>query len=105
MDCSLLVSAREIGVRIALGAIPSDVLAQVIRQGSRPIVVGVALGLAGALALARVLEGMLFGVTASDLVTFVGAVASLGAVAVLACFVPALRASRITGIGGNINFA
>jgi putative ABC transport system permease protein len=86
---------REIGVRMALGATPSGVLALIVRQGSRPVVVGMVLGLAGAFALTRVLEGMLFGVTASDPLTFVGGVVVLSAVAIVACLVPALRASRI----------
>jgi putative ABC transport system permease protein len=92
---SVALRTREIGVRMALGATPSGVLALVVRQGSRPVVVGMALGLAGALALTRVLEGMLFGVTASDPLTFAGGVIALSAVAVVACLVPALRASRI----------
>jgi putative ABC transport system permease protein len=92
---SVALRTREIGVRMALGATPSGVLALVVRQGSRPVVVGMALGLAGALALTRVSEGMLFGVTASDPLTFAGGVIALSAVAVVACLVPALRASRI----------
>jgi ABC-type antimicrobial peptide transport system permease subunit len=86
---------REIGVRMALGATPSGVIALIVRQGSRPVVVGMALGLAGAFALTRALEGMLFGVTASDPLTFAGGTVALSAVAVVACLVPALRASRI----------
>jgi putative ABC transport system permease protein len=62
---------------------------------ARPVVAGIAGGLIGAFLLTRVLEGMLFGVTVSDPMTFVGAVAVLSAVATAACFVPALRASRI----------
>jgi putative ABC transport system permease protein len=92
---SVVRRTREIGVRMALGATPSGVLVLVVRQGSQPVVVGMALGLAGALALTRVLEGMLFGVTASDPLTFAGGVVALSAVSVLACLVPALRASRI----------
>jgi putative ABC transport system permease protein len=86
---------KEIGLRMALGATPSGVVAMVVSQASRPIVAGLAGGLIGAFLLNRFLETMLFGVTASDSMTFVGAAAVLSAVATAACFVPALRASRI----------
>jgi putative ABC transport system permease protein len=86
---------REIGVRMALGATPSGVLALVVRQGSRPVVVGIAVGLVGSFALTRVLEGMLFGVTASDPLTFAGGVVALSAVAVVASLIPAWRAARV----------
>ena len=86
---------REIGLRMALGATPSGVVAMVVSQASRPVVAGIAGGLTGAFLLTRALETMLFGVTASDPMTFVGAVAVLSAVAMSACFVPAMRASRI----------
>ena len=86
---------KEIGLRMALGATPSGVVAMVVSQASRPVVAGIAGGLIGAFLLTRVLETMLFGVTASDPMTFVGAVAVLSAVATTACFVPAMRASRI----------
>jgi putative ABC transport system permease protein len=67
----------------------------VVSQASRPVVAGIAGGWIGAFLLTRVLETMLFGVTASDPMTFVGAVAVLSAVATVGCFVPAVRASRI----------
>jgi putative ABC transport system permease protein len=86
---------REIGVRMALGATPSGVLALIVRQGSRPVVAGIAVGLASAFALTRVLEGMLFGVTARDPLTFGAGVLALSVVAAVACLVPAWRASRI----------
>jgi putative ABC transport system permease protein len=86
---------KEIGLRMALGATPSGVVAMVASQASRPIAAGIAGGLIGAFLLTRVLETMLFGVTTSDPMTFVGAVAVLSAVATAACFVPAFRASRI----------
>jgi putative ABC transport system permease protein len=85
---------QEIGVRMALGATPSGVLAGVMRRGSRPVLLGVALGLAGAVGLARLLDTMLFGVTPFDALTFVGAALVLTAVALAASVMPALRAAR-----------
>jgi putative ABC transport system permease protein len=80
---------------MALGATPRGVLGLVISQGGRLAIVGIVLGLAGAFALTRLLEKMLFGVTASDTVTFAAAVLVLGAVAVVASLIPALRAARV----------
>jgi putative ABC transport system permease protein len=85
----------EIGLRMALGATPSSVLAIVVNRGSRPVVVGVALGLAGAVGLTRLLETMLFGVTSFDTLTFAGAAVVLTAVALAATVIPAYRAARI----------
>ena len=86
---------REIGVRMALGARASDVLAMVLREGGTLTAVGVALGIAGALAASRVLAGFLFGVTPTDLAVFVSVPAVLGAVALGACVIPARRAARV----------
>jgi putative ABC transport system permease protein len=86
---------QEIGVRMALGATPPEVLRLVIGQGSRLAGLGIVLGLAGALALTRVLQRMLFGVSASDTVAFGGAALTLGAVTVVASLIPAWRAARI----------
>ena len=86
---------QEIGVRMAIGATPPDVLRLVIRQGARLASIGMVLGLAGAFALTRVLQKMLFGVSASDTLTFAGAAAVLGAVAIVASLIPAWRAARI----------
>jgi ABC-type antimicrobial peptide transport system permease subunit len=80
---------------MALGATPSSVLAIVVNRGSRPVVVGVALGLAGAVGLTRLLETMLFGVTSFDTLTFAGAAVVLTAVALAATVIPAYRAARI----------
>jgi putative ABC transport system permease protein len=86
---------REIGVRVALGARPRAVVAMVVGQGVAMAVVGVVIGLAAALGLARVLASALYGVSASDPVTFtLVAVAVVGAT-LLACYVPARRAARI----------
>jgi putative ABC transport system permease protein len=86
---------QEIGLRMALGATPPEVLRLVIGQGSRLAGVGIVLGLGGALALTRVLEKMLFGVTPSDTVAFAGAAMVLGTVAVAASLIPAMRAARL----------
>jgi predicted permease len=86
---------REIGVRMALGARASDVLAMVLREGGTLTALGVALGIAGALAASRVLAGFLFGVTPTDLAVFVSVPALLGIVALGACVIPARRAARV----------
>jgi predicted permease len=86
---------HEIGIRMALGARVRHVLRLVVSQGMRMALVGIALGLAGALALTRVLESLLLGVGATDFVTFVGVPLLLVAVALLACYIPARRAARV----------
>jgi putative ABC transport system permease protein len=89
---------HEIGVRMALGAAPADVVWMVVRQGASLAVIGIVLGLGGAFALTRLLKTMLFGIGVSDPLTF--AVASLGLmlVVLLATFFPALRATRISPV-------
>ena len=86
---------HEIGVRIALGAQPGNVLRMVVREGMLLAVAGVAIGIGGALALGRVLQSLLFEVKPSDPVTFVGVAMVLPMVALAACYVPARRAMRI----------
>jgi predicted permease len=86
---------REIGIRMALGASRSDVLKLIVFQGMRPALIGLAIGLGGALALGRLLSSMIFGVRATDPVTFAAVSLLLGLVAVAACAVPAWRASRV----------
>lgn len=86
---------REFGVRLALGATAGNVLALVLRQGVMLVGVGVVLGLAGAFAAAGLVESLLYGVGAHDPLTFVAIAVLLGAVAILACLVPALRATRV----------
>jgi predicted permease len=86
---------REIGVRIALGARQRDVLGIVVGNGLRLAAVGVAIGLLGALALTRSMQGVLYGVTPYDPLTFAAVAFTLVGVAALATLVPALRASRV----------
>jgi predicted permease len=85
---------REFGIRMALGARAGNVLAMVLRGGLAITAAGVAVGIAGATALTRFLETLLFGVQPLDLVTFAGAALLLTAVALAACAIPAWRASR-----------
>lgn len=86
---------QEFGVRMALGAQRINVLAMVLRQGLQLVLVGLALGCAGALVLAGVLSTMLFGIQPTDGVTFVGVGLVLTAVAAVACLVPARRAASV----------
>jgi ABC-type antimicrobial peptide transport system permease subunit len=93
---SYLVSQRthEIGVRIALGAQRSDVLRLILGQGVRMALIGVAIGIAAALGLTRLMANQLFGVTTHDPLTFGGVAVLLTLVAVAACYIPARRAMR-----------
>ena len=86
---------REIGVRMALGARPQNVLGMVLKEGLWMAVVGVVLGVAASFGLTRLMKSMLFGVTASDPGTFVGVAVVLIGVALLACWIPARRATRV----------
>jgi ABC-type antimicrobial peptide transport system permease subunit len=92
---SVVQRRQEIGIRMAIGAQRSQVLRLVMASGLKLVAVGIALGLAGALALTRFLQSLLFGVTAHDPVAFVTNAALLLAVAAAACALPALRASRV----------
>ncbi len=87
--------SREIAVRLALGARGVDVVGLVVRQGLRPVVVGLLLGTAGALAAGRALQAVLFGVGAADPLTLIVVGLTLLACAALACLLPARRASRL----------
>jgi putative ABC transport system permease protein len=92
---SVTERTREIGVRTALGATRGDLLALVVSQGMAMTSVGVAIGICAALAAARALNAMLFGVTWLDLVTYVGVTILLLAVSCIACLIPARRAASI----------
>jgi putative ABC transport system permease protein len=91
-------STHDIGVRIALGARPSNILSLVVRQGMELALIGIAAGLIGALALTRTMASLLFGVTATDLLTFSTVAIILAAVAFAATVIPARRAIGVDPI-------
>jgi putative ABC transport system permease protein len=95
MSYAVAQRTREMGIRLALGARGQDVLKLVIGQGMKPVVAGVALGLAGAYALTRVMATLLFDVSATDPSVFIGVAALLATVALLASYLPARRATKI----------
>jgi predicted permease len=86
---------QEFGVRVALGAVTGNVVRLVLSLGLRTVFIGVAIGVAGSLALTRIVESLLFGVTAADPLTFCGVTVILAASALLACCIPARRATRV----------
>ncbi len=89
---------REIGVRLALGAEGREIATMILRRGTSLIVLGLALGLAGAVALTRLIRQLLFGIEPTDLPTFVGVSLFVLVVALVACLIPAWRATRVDPI-------
>jgi predicted permease len=92
---SVTQRTHEIGVRMTLGARPTNVLRMVIREGMMLAGIGIVAGIGGALALGRVLRSLLFEITPTDPTTFVGVSIAVAFVALLACYIPALRALRV----------
>ncbi len=95
MSYAVTQRTQEIGIRMALGASSVDVLKLVVRHGMTLVIIGVAIGLAGAIALTRLMETLLFGVTPTDALTMCVVSGVLVAVALLACFIPARRATKV----------
>jgi predicted permease len=98
MAFSVLQRTKEIGIRVALGARGTDVIALFVGRGMRLILIGVAIGMTLSLGLSQLLQGMLFGLMPTDAVTFVGVAGLLAGVALLASWLPARRASRVDPI-------
>ena len=95
MSLNVANRRNEFGIRLALGAQTSNVLKLILGQGLRLAIVGVALGLLAAIAFTRLLKGLLFGISASDPLTFAALAALLVGVALLACWIPARRATKV----------
>ena len=95
---SVAQRTNEIGIRMALGACRTDVLKLMVGQGLKLVLIGLAIGLIGALTLTRLLSSLLYRVTTTDPATFVGVPLLLVGVALLACYIPARRAMRVDPI-------
>jgi putative ABC transport system permease protein len=98
MSYSVAQRTNEIGIRLALGAQTRDVIALIVKQGLMLVLFGLAIGLPAAFGLMRLISSLLFGVTTRDPLTFVGAAIVLAVVGLLACYIPALRATRVDPI-------
>jgi len=86
---------REIGVRLALGAMPAQIRMMMLGQGMRLLAIGLVLGFGGAIATSRIVRSLLFGVNANDPLIYAAVTVVLIAAAVVACWLPARRASRV----------
>jgi ABC-type antimicrobial peptide transport system permease subunit len=95
---SVAQRTRELGIRLALGAQRRDVLRLVVQEGMRFVALGIGAGLAGAFALTRLMKSLLYGVGAADPPTFAALTAVLGGVALIACLIPAFRATQVNPI-------
>jgi putative ABC transport system permease protein len=95
MSYTVAQRTHEIGIRVALGAQTLDVLKLIIRQGMTLVLTGVAIGLMAAFGLTRLMKSMLFGISETDATTFVIIPLLLAAVAMLACYLPAKRATKV----------
>ena len=98
MSYSVAQRTREIGIRMALGARRADVLQMTVKQALNLVAIGMVIGLAAAFLLTRVLASLLFGIRATDPITFIGISVVLLAVAILASYLPALRATKVDPI-------
>ena len=98
MSYSVTQRTQEIGIRFALGAQRGEVMRLIVSQGMRLVLIGVALGFVGIFALTRLLQSLLFGIGATDLTTMLCVTIILGLIAFVACWLPAMRASRVDPI-------
>jgi putative ABC transport system permease protein len=95
MSYTVAQRTHEIGIRMALGAQTTDIVKMVVGQGMRLAVIGIGIGLVASLAVARLMQSLLFNVTTTDPITFVSNATILVGVALLACYIPTRRATKV----------